>query len=1111
MNSRISFGKVLDRVPLPQLIENQVKSFNSYINGGISDTFKSIFPIEDHNGTYELHYISSEMGVPNITPEEAIEKDVTYAAPLRAVFRLHNKTTDTHIEKEVFMGMMPYMTDDGAFISNGNERVIVTQIVRSPGVYYESNRNKKGEYNYQAKIIPTDGAWITFEINQKGIVEAKIDKGKKVPVTIFFKALGLGGNEEILRVFDNNSYIVNTLEKDTTTTEDEALRELFKKIRPNDPPSLDRARTFIGTLFSDISKYNLADVGRFKINNKLDIRNRVLKRELAFDTGSYPAGTKITEAVLQEIGEEEVFIRNREGDPIKVIGNGMPQVNTLSVQDFVAIINYLVNLNEGIGATDNIDHLANRRLRLVGELLKKQFQTGMARVKRVVTERMTVNSINVDQTKDQLTPQQLIHIRPLTAAMREFLGSGQLSQYVDQINPLAELANKRRTSALGPGGLQKERASMEARDVHHSHYGKICPIETPEGFGVGLINALASYCRINDYGFFETPFVKVDEKKHRLSDEIHYMTADVEERYYIAEAREVDKEGNFKSDYVSVRYGEEYLTVKKEEVDYVDVSTKQIVGISAALIPFLEYDDANRAVMGSNMQRQGVPLLNPQEPIVGTGVEHAVAVNTKSSYVAEDDGVVKDITDTEIIVSYKNLGDKVYRKRKFIRTNADTCFNHYVKVYKGQKLKKGDVIADGMSSKNGEIALGRNVLVAFMPWNGYNYEDAIVLSDKLVKTDAFTTISIKEFSIDVRSTRMGNEVLTNEVPGVKDDDLAHLDEDGIIRVGTEVKGGDILVGKITPRSQEDKSAEEKLLEAIFGEKAKEYKDNSLRLDNGKSGKVVNVIRLTKDNGAELNNDVIETVKVQVADIRPIRQGDKMAGRHGNKGVISIVLPEADMPFLPDGTTAEICLNPLGVPSRMNIGQVMETHLGMVGRALGLKFETPVFDGATKNEIQEQIRKAGFPENGKFEMYDGRTGRKFENAVTLGTMYMLKLNHQVKDKLHARSTGPYSLVTQQPLGGKAQMGGQRLGEMEVWALQAHGAAYTLQEMMTYKSDDTYGRTRAYEAIVKKENFPSPGIPEAVKVLISQLRGLNMDIKLSDKEGNDIMVKRRRHEI
>lgn len=1104
MTSRISFAKVLDKVPLPNLIENSLNSFNWFIEEGIHETLESIFPIEDHSGTFELSYLSSSVGKIKVSPEEAKRKRLTYSVPLRATFRLHNRAIDELITSEVFLGEMPFMTDDGGFIYNGNERVIVNQIVRSPGVYFTSEVNKKGGYNYSAKIIPTDGAWITFEINQKGILETKIDKGRKVPVTLLLKALGLGDNEKILEIFDNNEIIISTLEKDTATTQDEAYRDLFKKVRPNDPPSLDRARNYISTLFTDTNKYNLAKVGRHKINKKLDLRYRVLKRELAVDTAGYPAGTKITDKVLDDIGQNEIYIKNKEGKTIKVIGNGNPETTALTIEDFIAVINHLITMNDGIGTVDNIDHLANRRLRLVGELFKKQFQNGMGRVRRQVIERMTVNSINVDPNKDKITPQSLIHIRPLTAAMREFLGSSQLSQYVDQINPLAELANKRRTSALGPGGLQKDRASMEARDVHHSHYGKICVLETPEGFGVGLINSLASFCRINEYGFFETPYLKIENGKP--TNEINYLTADVEENYYIAEAKEMDREGKFISEYVSVRYGEEYLTVPKEEVDFIDVSTKQIVGVSAALIPFLEYDDANRAVMGSNMQRQGVSLLNPEEPIVGTGIEQAVAVNTKSSYIAEDEGVVKDVTPEDVIVEYKNLGTKVYRKRKFSRTNADTCFNHYVRVYKGQKLKKGDVIADSMNSRNGEIALGRNVLVAFTPWNGYNYEDAIVLSDKLVKMDAFTTISIKEFSIDVRSTRQGNEILTNEIPQVKEEDLAHLDENGIVRIGTEVKGKDILVGKLTPRSQEDKSAEEKLLEAIFGEKAKEYKDNSLRLDNGKGGKVIDVIRLNKENGAELNSDVIETVVVKVAEIRKIRAGDKMAGRHGNKGVISIVLPESDMPFLPDGTTAEVCLNPLGVPSRMNIGQIMETHLGMVGKVLGLKFETPVFDGATRQEIQEQMIKAGFPENGKFEMRDGRTGQKFENPVTLGVMYMMKLNHQVKDKLHSRAVGPYQLVTQQPLGGKAQMGGQRFGEMEVWALQAHGAAYTLQEMMTYKSDDTYGRTRVWEAIVKQENFPKPGIPEALKVLISQIRGLNMDIKLADKDGNDILKRK-----
>jgi len=1109
LSSRISFGKVLDKIPLPNLIENQLNSFNWFKDVGAHKTISSAFPVEDHSGTYRLEFLSLKFEEPKMSVKEAKEKELTYGAPLKVVFRLHNKKLKgVFMDQEVFLGDVPFMTETGTFIYNGNERAVITQISRCPGVYFREEVNKNGALIYGADIMPSKGSWIKMETNQRGQLEVRIDKHRKLPITILLKALGVGDNDEILDIFDNNEIIRQTLEKDATTTEEEALKELYSKIRPGDPVSTERARAYVSTMFSDETKYQLAPVGRYKMNKKLDIKSRVLKKELAVDTGKYAKGTRITEEMLQELDTHDIFIKNKEGESVKVIGNEQVDINTLNVQDIIATINYLLNLQEGVGSVDIIDHLANRRLRLVGELLVKQFEKGLARMSRTIVERMTVNSINVDPKKAKLTPQFLINIKPLTAAMNEFLGGGQLSQYVDQINPLAELANKRRASALGPGGLSKERASMEARDVHHSHYGKLCPTESPEGFSVGLITVLASYCNINEYGFFETPYAKVDSKTHTLKEdaEIQYLTADLEERYYIAEAKEVDRDGNFVNDMVSVRYGEEYLLVPKEDVEYVDVSTKQIVGISASLIPFLEYDDANRAVMGANMQRQGVPLVNPQEPIVGTGVEQAVALNTKASYIAEDDGVVKAITDEHIVVDYKKLGTKKYIKNKFIRTNAETCLNHNVRVYEGQKLKKNDVIADSMSSNNGELALGRNVLIAFTPFNGYNYEDAVVLSDRLVKLDAYTTVSMKEFSIDVRATRMGKETITREIPHVQNKDLDHLDENGIVKLGTMVSTGDILVGKLTPRTQEEKTPEEKILEAIFGEKVRDAKDNSLRVPNGKSGQVTKITRLTNENGAKLGENIIETIKIQVTDIRKISEGDKIAGRHGNKGVISVILPEADMPFLPDGTPADIVLNPLGVPSRMNIGQVMETHLGMVGHLLGLKFETPVFDGATKDEIQEKMIEAGMPADGKFEMYDGRTGEKFENPVTLGVMYVLKLNHQIKDKMHARSVGPYSLITQQPLGGKANMGGQRLGEMEVWGLQGHGAAYTLREMVTYKSDDIFGRTAVYEAIAKGKPLPKPGIPEALKVLINQIRGLNMNIKLADENENDIFMKK-----
>jgi len=1106
--TRINFGKVKDAIPMPNLIENQLNSFQRFVDTGINQVLTEVFPVTDHNGTYELHYVSSEMGEPPMTPEEAKLKNLTYSAPLKGTFRLINKEIDDVVETDVFLGDFPYMTEQGTFIFNGIERVVVTQIVRSPGIYFETDIDEKGRQTYSSKIIPSKGAWISFEIDNKGLIWTKIDSGKKIPASIFLKALGFGDNEKILEIFDQNQFVKNTVEKDTTESEEEALVEFYKRVRPNDPPVLERAKTFVESTFFDPRKYDLAPVGRYKLNKKLSLRGRVIKRKLASEIEGYKLGELITDELLDQLKSNELSVETKDGQVVKVIGNVESELRNITKEDIIAAFNYLVSLENGIGMVDNIDHLGNRRLRLVGELLQNQFQIGITRVEKFVRERMNVNQMNNDN-EETLTPHSLIHIRPLVAAMKEFLGSGALSQFVDQVNPLAELTNKRRTSALGPGGFSKDRAGIDVRDVHYSHYGKICPIETPEGFGVGLIGTISLFSRVNEYGFIETPYRKVDRKSGKVTDEIIYLTAFDEEKYYIAQASDVKENGTFTKELVTVRYGKEYPTVSIKEIDYADVSTKQIVGIGASLIPFLENDDANRAVMGANMQRQGVPLIDPVEPFVGTGIEGKVAVDTRTSYVAEEDGVVVEVTDKHILMNYKKMGLKKYKLNKFVRSNANTCFNHFVLVTNGQKVKEGQVLADSTSSKNGELALGRNLTVAFMPWEGFNFEDAILLNENLVKEDAYTTITITEYSIEVRETKLGREEVTIEIPNTGEKQRRNLDETGVVRVGMKVTGDDILVGKITPKSQEETSAQERLLMAIFAERARDYRDNSLRMPHGKQGTVINVVRNTKED-AELPNGVIEQIKIFVAEKRKITPGDKMAGRHGNKGVVSIILPAEDMPFLPDGTPVDVCLNPLGVPSRMNIGQVMESHLGMVAKTLGVKFATPVFDGIDADEIKEKMKEAGLPETGKFQLFDGRTGEPFENEVTVGVMYMLKLNHQVKDKIHARSTGPYSLVTQQPLGGKAQMGGQRFGEMEVWALEAHGAAHTLQEMLTLKSDDVFGRSKLYEAIVKGLEFPEPNITESFKVLINEIRGLGMDIDAITKDGSSLFKSNRKTE-
>lgn len=1104
--SRESFGKVEDAIKIDNLISSILGSYERFKTVDIDKVFKKMFPIEDHNGTYELHYVSSKMGEPEFAPEESVRRNVTYSAPLRATFRLVNKEINDVIEQEVFFGDLPFMTEQGSFIYNGNDRVVVAQIVRSPGIYFSSEMTDKGKRTYKAKIIPSRGEWIEFGIDSKDIVFAKINKGRKILITQFVKALGYGTEEEVKELFNHNQYILNTLEKDETESEDEALLEIFKKIKPSElSTSVDRARNDLNTMFFDEKKYDLDDVGRYKLNKKLSLGQRTLKKKLSRDVGNYKAGTVVDDELLSHIETNEIFVENKEGESIKVIGNAGSDEKCLTLEDMIAAINYLVSLEHGIGDEDNIDHLANRRVRLPGELLKERFQVGMARVEKFIKERMNVNQSNSDP-KEAVTPHSLIHIRPLVSAFKEFLGSGQLSQYVDQVNPISELTHKRRLSALGPGGFQKDRAGVEVRDVHFSHYGRICPIETPEGFSVGLINSLSIYARINEFGFLETPYRKV--KNGIATDQIDYLTADYEEKYYISQASELDEKGCIKKDSLAVRYGKEYPVVDKGEVDYVDVSTKQLVSIGASLVPSLEHDDANRAVMGANMQRQAVPTIHPEEPFVATGTEGKIAEDTKASIIAVDDGKVIDITREKLVVDYKNKGEKVYYLYRYKRTNAGTCFNHYLRINKGDSFKKGTVLADGMSSNNGELALGQNMTVAFMPWEGYNFEDAILLSERLVKEDVYTSIDISEYVTEVRETRLGVERITRKnIPNVSERSTVDLDEDGVIRLGARVGSDSILVGKVTPKSQEDTTPSEKILKAIFAEKIKDVKDNSLRMPNGEEGTVIGVIRSTKDD-AELPNGVVEQIKVYIAHKSKIMTGDKMAGRHGNKGVISRILPEEDMPHLEDGTPVDMVLNPLGVPSRMNIGQIMETHLGMVAKMLGMKFETPVFDGSKPLEIQDWLKKSGLPENGKFDLYDGRTGEKFENPVTVGVMYVLKLNHMVKKKLHARATGPYSLVTQQPLGGKAQMGGQRFGEMEVWALEAHGAANTLQEMLTLKSDDVFGRTNLYEAIVKGLEFPEPNVTESFKVLLNEIRSLGLDIDAISKQGKSVLRKKKK---
>ncbi|WP_031517423.1 DNA-directed RNA polymerase subunit beta [Desulfofalx alkaliphila] len=1083
IRARWNYGKLKEVLQLPNLIEIQRNSYNWFLKEGLREVFQDISPIQDFTGNLVLEFLDYTLGEPKYSVEECKERDVTYAAPLRVKVRLINKDTGEVKEQEVFMGDFPLMTDKGTFIINGAERVIVSQLVRSPGVYFTESLDPSGKKVYGATIIPNRGAWLEFESDVNDHLFVRIDRTRKIPATVLIRALGYSSNQQILDLFENDTHINETLSRDNTDSEEDALVEIYKRLRPGEPPTVESARSLLNTLFFDPRRYDLANVGRYKLHKKL--KHGVLYRYKNEESGAL----EFDRYLNKEVPAKREFIRE------------------LTPEDIIATVRYLLSLMHGQGRGDDIDHLGNRRLRSVGELLQNQFRIGLSRMERVVRERMTIQDVDV------ITPQVLINIRPVVASIKEFFGSSQLSQFMDQTNPLAELTHKRRLSALGPGGLSRERAGFEVRDVHHSHYGRMCPIETPEGPNIGLIGSLSTFARINDFGFMETPYRKVDKENKRVTDEIVYLTADEEDQVVIAQANApLDDEGYFVEERVNARYGQEILVAPTGGVDYMDVSPKQVFSVATALIPFLEHDDANRALMGANMQRQAVPLLRAQAPYVGTGIEYKAARDSGVVVLAKRAGTVEKVTADEILIRADE--DKEldrYKLLKFTRSNQGTCINQKPIVAKGQRVDEGDIIADGPSSDKGELALGRNVLVAFMPWEGYNYEDAILISEKMVKEDYFTSIHIEEYECDARDTKLGPEEITRDIPNVGEEILKDLDDRGIIRIGAEVRPGDILVGKVTPKGETELTAEERLLRAIFGEKAREVRDTSLRVPHGEAGKVVDVKVFSRDNGDELPPGVNHLVRCYIAQKRKISEGDKMAGRHGNKGVIARILPEEDMPFLPDGTPVEIVLNPLGVPSRMNIGQVLETHLGWAAKTLGLYIATPVFNGASEEDIIESLRLANLPENGKIRLVDGRTGEYFDSPITVGYVYMLKLAHLVDDKIHARSTGPYSLVTQQPLGGKAQFGGQRFGEMEVWALEAYGAAHTLQEILTVKSDDVVGRVKTYEAIVKGENVPEPGVPESFKVLIKELQSLGLDVKVLSEDEQEIVIRESEEDI
>ena len=1197
----MSFARIEESLAVPDLIEVQKNSYRHFLQEGLREVLNDVSPITDYSESLILEFTDYSLDdKPKYTVEKCKERDTTFAAPLKVTVRLTNRDTHEIKESEVFMGDFPLMTEHGTFIINGAERVIVSQLVRSPGVYFSRSIDKTGSFLYAAQMIPNRGAWIEYETDSNGVVYARIDRARKLPVTVLLRALGVESDEEIIRMFGDDERVSATITRDAPAVndkgdlryksrKDQALIEVYNKLRPGEPPSVDSATSLLNSLFFDPKRYDLAHVGRYKFNKKLALANRIANREIA-DAVKNPytgeilaeAGEVVTRDMaerLQNAGVNEVVIRV-EGRPVRVIGNnfaflkpfmadydpdlyaqydesvvrftervhvptlvelltrvredGLPLNQALKeaqgrlvpkhvlVDDVVSSVSYQFGLFYNVGEIDDIDHLGNRRLRSVGELLQNQIRVGLSRLERVVKERMAIQDL------DKVRPQDLINIRPVSAAIKEFFGSSQLSQFMDQPNPLAELTHKRRLSALGPGGLNRDRASFAVRDVHYSHYGRICPIETPEGPNIGLIGSLATYARINEYGFIEAPYRKIDRETGKATDLIEYMTADEEDYYVIAQANEpIGPDGRLVNERVTVRKREEIIEVERAEVDYIDVSPRQLISVATGMIPFLENDDANRALMGSNMQRQAVPLLMPEAPLVGTGIEYKAACDSGVVLIAKEDGVVTRVTADEIRVKQVDGEEMRYRLSKFARSNQGTCINHHPIVKEGEIVRRGDVIADGPSTDEGEIALGRNVLVAFMTWEGYNYEDAVLISERLVKDDVYTSIHIEEYESEARDTKLGPEEITRDIPGVGEDALRDLDERGIIRIGAEVRANDILVGKVTPKGETELTAEERLLRAIFGDKAREVRDTSLRVPHGEFGIVVDVKIFTRENRDELSPGVNQMVRVYIAQKRKISVGDKMAGRHGNKGVVSRILPEEDMPFLPDGTPLDIVLNPLGVPSRMNIGQVLEVHLGLAAKALGWYVATPVFDGANEYDIQDELERAShIPEEplidqygrpaiqfsrcginieGKLQLFDGRTGDPFDNKVTVGYMYMLKLHHLVDDKIHARSTGPYSLVTQQPLGGKAQFGGQRFGEMEVWALEAYGASHVLQEILTVKSDDTIGRVKTYEAIVKGENIPEPGVPESFRVLIKELQSLALDIKVLSADKQEIELK------
>ena len=1159
---RMSYSKIGEVLELPDLIEVQKNSYQWFVEEGLKEVFDDVSPIEDYTGNLILEFIDYSLeGDPKYDQLECKERDSTFAVPLRVKVRLINKETGEIKEQEVFMGDFPLMTERGTFIINGAERVIVSQLVRSPGVYFVVSRDKSGKKLFSSTLIPNRGAWLEYETDSNDIVYVRIDRTRKIPITILLRAMGCETDAQIIELTGESEHILKTLEKDNTSNKDEALIEIYKKLRPGEPPTLDSASSLINSLFFDHKRYDLAKVGRYKFNKKLGLANRATDKKIAHDvinkeTGEIiiSEGEVITREIASRIEAAGVFsieIYNLDNEKVKILSNRFvypeyldlpvdlkklglkekvyypllmdlvaqyPNIDELEeaieknhkklspkhiiIDDMMASVSYEFSLFKEIGNVDDIDHLGNRRIRAVGELLQNQVRVGLSRMERVVRERMTIQDIEV------VTPQVLMNIRPVAAAIKEFFGSSQLSQFMDQTNPLAELTHKRRMSALGPGGLSRDRAGFEVRDVHHSHYGRMCPIETPEGPNIGLITSLASFARINEYGFLESPYRRVDKATGVILETIDYMTADIEDEHIIAQANEpIGDDKRFLNERVVVR-GQNGAPeiVHRDRVQYMDVSPKQIISIGTAMIPFLENDDANRALMGANMQRQAVPLMKTEAPIIGTGMEYKAAKDSGVVVIAKNDGVAISVEASKVLIRRDDTGTiDSYKILKFIRSNQGTCINQRPIINKGDRIKKGQIIADGPSTENGEIALGKNLLIGFMTWEGYNFEDAVLLNEDLVMNDVLTSIHIEEYESEARDTKLGPEEITRDIPNVGEDSLKDLDERGIIRIGAEVEAGDILVGKVTPKGETELTAEERLLRAIFGEKAREVRDTSLRVPHGEAGIIVDVKVFTRENGDELNPGVNKLVRVYIATKRKINVGDKMCGRHGNKGVISRIMPEEDMPFLPDGTPLQVVLNPLGVPSRMNIGQVLEVHLGLASKKLGWHVATPVFDGANENDIFEALEMAGYPANGKIVLRDGRTGEAFDGPVTVGYMYMLKLHHLVDDKIHARSTGPYSLVTQQPLGGKAQFGGQRFGEMEVWALEAYGAAHTLQEILTVKSDDVTGRVKAYEAIVKGENIPKPGIPESFKVLVKELQSLALDIRIMSEDDSEIVIK------